>query len=71
VAEVVGEKLRVAVIDDGVGFGVMPSDGTGLGLHSIRERLNLLFGKQAQLIIEPNEPSGVISIIEVPYKIAK
>ena len=70
-AEVVGEKLRVAVIDDGVGFGVMPSDGTGLGLHSIRERLNLLFGKQAQLIIEPNEPSGVISIIEVPYKIAK
>ena len=69
-AEVLGNKLRVSVVDDGVGFGVMPSDGTGLGLTSIRERLNLLHGNQGQLIIEPNQPNGVASIIEVPYQIA-
>jgi hypothetical protein len=39
VAEVAANKLRVIVADDGVGFGVVPSDGTGLGLPTIRERL--------------------------------
>jgi Histidine kinase len=66
--KVADTKLRVMVSDDGVGFGVQPSDGTGLGLTSIRERLSLLYGSEAQLIIEPNHPSGVISIIEVPYQ---
>ena len=69
-AEVFNNHLRVSVVDDGVGFGMVPSDGTGLGLTSIRERLNLLHGNRAQLIIEPNQPSGVASIIEVPYEIA-
>lgn len=69
-ATVFNNHLRVSVVDDGVGFGMVPSDGTGLGLTSIRERLNLLHGNRAQLIIEPNQPSGVASIIEVPYEIA-
>jgi LytS/YehU family sensor histidine kinase len=71
VAEVVGSKLRVIVSDDGVGFGVMPSDGTGLGLPTIRERLKLLHGDQGQLHISANSPSGVIATIEVPYKASK
>jgi signal transduction histidine kinase len=69
-ASVVGQRLRIRVADDGVGFGVMPSDGTGLGLTSVRERLNLLYGNAGQLIIEPNQPSGVVAIIEVPYNLA-
>jgi signal transduction histidine kinase len=69
-AEVINNKLRVSVTDNGVGFGVVPSDGTGLGLPSIRERLQLLHGNQAQLIIEPHQPSGVIATIEVPYQLA-
>src|SRR5450830_281318 len=71
VAEVVGSKLRVTVTDDGVGFGVMPSDGTGLGLPTIRERLKLLHGEQGQLHIAANSPSGVIATIEVPYYVAR
>ncbi len=67
-AEVLNKKLRVIVADDGVGFGVMPSDGTGLGLMTIRERLKLLHGTQGQLHIEANEPSGVIATIEVPFQ---
>jgi hypothetical protein len=70
VAEVAHSKLRVTVADDGVGFGVMPSNGTGLGLTNIRERLKLLHGESAQLHIAANSPSGVIATIEVPYQLA-
>jgi chemotaxis protein histidine kinase CheA len=69
-AEVAHNKLRVIVTDDGLGFGAIPSKGTGLGLQSIRERLKLLHGQNGQLIITPNTPSGVISTIEVPYQLA-
>ena len=71
VAEVAGSKLRVVVSDDGVGFGVHPSDGTGLGLPTIRERLKLLHGDQGKLTIAANSPSGVIATIEVPYQVSK
>jgi len=71
VAEVVDSRLRVTVADDGVGFGVMPSDGTGLGLQTIRERLKLLHGEAGWLHIGANSPSGVIATIEVPYQLSK
>lgn len=69
-AEVAHNRLRVTVADDGLGFGAVASTGTGLGLQSIRERLKLLHGEQAQLIIAPNSPSGVCATIEVPYQLA-
>ncbi|MGK5054159.1 sensor histidine kinase [Janthinobacterium sp. RB2P8] len=71
VAEVAHSKLRVIVTDDGLGFGVVPSDGTGLGLPTIRERLKLLHGDQGSLTITPNQPSGVCAVIEVPYQLSK
>jgi hypothetical protein len=70
VADVANGKLRVTVADNGVGFGVMPSNGTGLGLSNIRERLKLLHGEAGQLHIAANIPSGVIATIEVPYQLA-
>ncbi|WP_432382859.1 sensor histidine kinase [Duganella sp. P38] len=70
-ADVAHNKLRVIVADDGLGFGAKPSDGTGLGLSNIRERLKLLHGDQGQLLIAANSPSGVICTIEVPYALAK
>ncbi len=70
-AEVVDNKLLVTVTDDGVGFGVVPSDGTGLGLQTIRDRLKLLHGEAGQLHIAANSPSGVIAMIEVPYQLSK
>lgn len=71
VAEVADSKLRVTVTDDGVGFGVVPSDGTGLGLQTIRDRLKLLHGDAGRLHIGANSPSGVIAMIEVPYQLSK
>lgn len=67
-AEVAHNKLRVSVIDNGLGFGAIPSNGTGLGLQNIRERLALLYQDNYQLIITPNSPSGVTVIIEIPYQ---
>ncbi|GAB2873577.1 hypothetical protein GCM10027277_48620 [Pseudoduganella ginsengisoli] len=69
-AQVAHNKLQVTVADDGLGFGAKPSDGTGLGLSNIRERLKLLHGNAGSLNIEPNRPSGVIATIEVPYALA-
>jgi signal transduction histidine kinase len=70
-ADVAHNKLRVIVSDNGLGFGAVPSDGTGLGLMTIRERLKLLHGDQGQLLIAANTPSGVIATIEVPYQLSK
>jgi hypothetical protein len=70
-AEIADNKLRVTVADTGMGFGTVPSDGTGLGLQNIRERLKLLHGGAGQLIIAPNKPSGVLATIEVPYQLAR
>lgn len=69
-AEVVDNRLRVSVTDDGLGFGAVPSDGTGLGLQSIRERLRLLYRDGAHLDITANKPSGVRATIDVPYQMA-
>mgnify|MGYP003384797918 CR=1 FL=1 len=70
-AQLVDNTLRVSVTDDGMGFGTVKSDSTGLGLASIRERLKLLHGNQARLLIEPNQPSGVCATIEVPFALAQ
>lgn len=60
-------RLRVTVADTGLGFGVGTSPGTGVGLSNVRERLQALYGGQAQLLVEANSPSGTIATIEVPY----
>lgn len=70
-AEVIGTNLRVTVRDDGLGFGAVPSNGTGLGLQNIRERLKLIYKNKAQIVITPNQPSGVCVTIEIPYELAK
>jgi len=53
-AEVAHNKLQVNFSDNSLGFGVIPSNGTGLGLQSIRERLALHYKDNYQFIITPN-----------------
>ncbi len=69
-AEVAHNKLRVTVSDNGLGFGAVPSNGTGLGLQNIRERLKLIYKEKGQMIITPNQPTGVCVTIEIPYELA-
>jgi signal transduction histidine kinase len=59
-----GERLRVSVAD--TGEGVKPTQGGGVGLTNIRERLKALYGPSARLVLEENAPRGVIASLEVP-----
>ncbi len=69
-AEIAHQKLRISVIDNGLGFGMAKSSGTGLGLQNIRERLALLYKGNSLFSITENKPSGVCITIEVPYTLA-
>jgi signal transduction histidine kinase len=59
-----GDRLKVSVAD--TGEGVKSTQGTGVGLTNIRERLKALYGSSARLVLEENDPRGVIASIEVP-----
>ena len=73
-AEIVHGDLHVIVADTGLGFspGGASTSGTGVGLTNIRERLKLLYGEKAALVIEANQVDGVALgtrvTIAVPYQ---
>jgi LytS/YehU family sensor histidine kinase len=67
-AQIVHGKLAVTVADTGLGFGRAATAGTGVGLANIRERLRLVYGSKATLTVAPNEPSGTVVTVTVPYR---
>jgi len=56
--------LQVEVRDDGVGFDLHADDG--VGLTNIRERLRLLYGPRAELVIEAPPEGGTCASIRIP-----
>ena len=68
-AEIVHGKLAVMVADTGLGFGKAATAGTGTGLANIRERLKLLYGNKASMVVTENEPSGTVVTLTVPYQV--
>jgi sensor histidine kinase YesM len=65
-AKVVGATLHVDVCDDGAGIDLHADDGVGLA--NIRERLALLYGSRAELVIEAPINGGACASIRIPYK---
>jgi LytS/YehU family sensor histidine kinase len=63
---VVGATLHVDVCDDGVGIDLHADDG--VGLSNIRERLQLLYGKEAELVITALPTGGACASVRIPYK---
>jgi LytS/YehU family sensor histidine kinase len=60
-----GDRCVIRVCDDGV--GLQPTNqGLGTGLSTLRERLELLFGGDAQLRVRAQEPRGVCAELELP-----
>ncbi len=63
-----GTLLSVSVVDDGVGLTEQAGQGTGLA--NIAERLVLLYGREASLVVEPgdgqSEARGVRAMLTVP-----
>ena len=68
-AHVEGATLHVDVCDDGVGIDLHADDGVGLA--NIRERLALLYGKQAELVIELPPTGGACASIRLPYRMTE
>jgi len=68
-ARVDGATLCVDVCDDGVGFNLHA--GSGVGLANIRERLALLYGKDAELVIEALPGGGACVSIRLPYRMTE
>jgi len=64
-ASVERNVLQLEVIDDGVGFN--PRSGEGVGLTNVRERLHILYGTRAQLVIEAPAEGGTRALIRLPY----
>jgi signal transduction histidine kinase len=62
------DKLLIAVIDNGVGFGGSTS-GSGIGLSNIRERLEAMFGQRARLSLKANPEGGVNASIVFPLQV--
>jgi signal transduction histidine kinase len=67
-AEIVHGKLAVTVADTGLGFGKGDTAGTGIGLANIRERLKLLYGDRASMVVADNTPTGTVVTLTVPYQ---
>ena len=66
-AEIVHGKLAITVADTGLGYGKAGTAGTGIGLSNIRERLALLYGNKASLVITETEGGGTSATITLPY----
>ena len=59
-----GGLLSVSVLDDGVGLTAQAGQGTGLA--NLAERLLLLYGRKASLVVEPGDGQGVRASLILP-----
>lgn len=63
-----GDMLTISVRDDGRAGRAAPANGTGVGLHNIRERLAVLYGADGQLETSVHE-KGFSATVRLPLKI--
>jgi hypothetical protein len=61
------DRCAIRVCDSGVGFRET-DHGLGTGLATLRERLQLQFGGEAQLVVAAREPRGVCAELELPAR---
>jgi LytS/YehU family sensor histidine kinase len=62
-----GDRCRIRVTDTGVGFRDT-GGGLGTGLTTLRERLELMFGGDAQTRVTQREEGGVRAEVEFPAR---
>ncbi|HVZ82219.1 MAG TPA: histidine kinase [Terracidiphilus sp.] len=66
-----GNRVRIEVADDGVGMGPRPQtalkrEGAGIGMKNVQERLEVLYGAQAEFKVESSPGRGTLVSIEIP-----
>ncbi|MFL9870796.1 sensor histidine kinase [Paraburkholderia megapolitana] len=61
------QQVELTVSDTGRGFGVTPAtQGSGVGLANVRDRLAALYGERASLVLSENLPHGVVARVLLP-----
>jgi two-component system LytT family sensor kinase len=70
-----GDRVLIEVADDGVGMGNRPMSalqrtGAGIGMKNVQERLEVLYGNQAQFTVVSNPGRGTLVSIEIPANLA-
>ena len=60
-----GAQVRLTITDDGTGFDVAHVNGRGVGLASMRERMDSLSG---ELILDSRPGAGTRVTVSVPLK---
>ncbi len=65
-----GDRLNLTVSDDGPGFAGNPQSQIrqGFGLANIRERLELMYGRDGSLILENED--GAKATISIPRRVS-
>jgi two-component system LytT family sensor kinase len=66
-----GDRVLIEVADDGVGIGERPNSalrrsGAGIGMKNVQERLEVLYGSEAQFTVVSNPGRGTLVSIELP-----
>jgi signal transduction histidine kinase len=62
-----GDRIKVSVSDDGVGF--VGSTGSGVGLANTRARLTALYGADGLLTFAANPVRGVTVSVTLPHRV--
>ncbi len=71
-----GDRVHIEVADDGVGMGnrpvsALPRSGAGIGMKNVQERLEVLYGDQAQFSVISNPGRGTLVSIEIPANLSQ
>ncbi len=60
--------LRLSDTGPGLGNGNNGQKSSGVGLKNTRERLQQLYGERQAFTLGPNEPSGLVITINIPFE---
>jgi sensor histidine kinase YesM len=63
-----GDALLVEVADTGRGLGFASTNGEGVGLSNVRERLAALYGARGRFTLEAGEPRGTRATLVLPFE---
>jgi len=65
-----GDRLRLAISDDGAGVDERARDNGGVGLANTRERLRTMYGDLATLTVRGRPQGGTEAVVELPLQSA-
>jgi len=67
-AEVMGERLKITVSDDGAHDIDAAPVRLGVGLENVRRRLEALYGAAGRLTCGPGDRQGFVAAVELPLE---